>query len=547
VIQHQIPTSPTGLDVPPLTTPRHCGPNAIPTPPPPTGRRTAATSITSARLGGLLLALLSFLPCGPALAQSLTAAQAKADIALARSALEAIHPGYDRYTPRAELDAAWDALIAELDYPAQTSSGRLYRRLSSVLALIRCGHTLAELPPLLHQQRRSDATFFPFRLRLFDGRAYVFDWAGDGAQVSDGIELLAIDGRPIGDILADILPLMPLDGFTEHTRARTFEASAELMGSGFEQFYPLFYGSWWTRGSAALTLRAAGEEQEVRVVEAAPITFPRWSALDADGRGDAVEFHDGVHFELLDGNIGLLQIDSFVNYRQPVDPDEVFAPIFAALAEAQVDTLILDTRANGGGSDEPMLALLSWLQPEPFTLLDSKRVMTIDLSPWAAHLDTWDPAALVPDPARFEPRPDGMLAFVEDESTPLLVEHPGKDAAAFDGRLVILTSERNSSGVTMLLTALRQRPQTAMVGEPTGGSSTGPTAGVIYFLRLPSSGIRVRIPWIRQTLTAPGTEGFGITPDVRVERSLADTLAGRDPARETALTLARRRFRPGDR
>lgn len=44
--------------------------------------------------------------------ERLPAAEAYADIELARTTLENIHPGYDRYTERAELDALWAALEA---------------------------------------------------------------------------------------------------------------------------------------------------------------------------------------------------------------------------------------------------------------------------------------------------------------------------------------------------------------------------------------------------------------------------------------------------
>jgi hypothetical protein len=475
-------------------------------------------------------------------ARTIASEDALADLDLARDALEAIHPGYDRYTARSELDRAWEALHAALEAPASVSTILLYRGLSAVLARIRCDHTLAELPPVLQEERRQAATYFPFRLRLFDGRAYVFGSADPALKRGD--EILAIDTHPMGDIIAQILPLLPVDGFTDAVRPRTFEASGEFSGAGFEHFYPVLHGTWWNRGGATITFRD-GETGNLRAHLVQPVPLSTWRDIDWGGPAAGVEFHDGVSYEILERQrTGVLTVDSFVNYRNPVDPETVYAPIFGAFRAAGVDTLILDTRNNGGGSDDAMLGLLAWLTSGSFQLLAEQRVNTIDLSPWTDHIDTWDPAALVPDPARFEATADGGFTVIADDSTPMLIARPGRGDAAWTDRMLVLTGARNSSAVTMMLSHLEQRPATLLVGEPTGGSSTGPTAGIIFFLELPNSRIKVRVPWIRQQVAGAGTEGRGMTPAMVIETTLADALAGRDPAMEMAKRLAARKQRP---
>ena len=46
----------------------------------------------------------------PLLADEMKSAAASRDIALAREALETMHPGYDRYTTKEKLDAYWAGL-----------------------------------------------------------------------------------------------------------------------------------------------------------------------------------------------------------------------------------------------------------------------------------------------------------------------------------------------------------------------------------------------------------------------------------------------------
>lgn len=510
-------------------------------------------NLPAALAGARRLCAVLCLAALPALAEPvapelLTSADARADLRIARDALEAIHPGYDRYTPADRLDAAWAAADARLAPVAGVSPARLYAELSSVLAQIRCAHTLAELPPALAGTRRALASFFPFRVRVFDGRVFVTAVAPGpaAAGLAVGDEIVTLDGHAMGDVLARILPLLPVDGFTDHARLRTFEASGDLLGSGFEHFYPILFGEWWRQGSAGLTVRRPETQAAQRFVtlEVRPVSFDLWRTLGAAGEAWRQDFKDAVQWQLIDPGIGVLRVDTFVNYRDPVDPDSVYAPIFARFDAAGIDTLILDTRRNGGGSDDAMLSLLAWLTPRPFTLLREARVRTIDLAPWADVLSTWDAALLAPDPAGFEALADGWLRVRPDERMPALLEQQPR-ADAFTGRMLVLADGRNASAVTMMLARLHERPRTAVVGTPTGGSATGPTAGIIYFLDLPASGIRVRVPWMRQWVNAHDvSEGQGVSVDVEVRETLADVLAGRDPVMARAIELASRKQRP---
>lgn len=482
---------------------------------------------------------------GATTAASLSAEDALNDLALARDALEGIHPGYDRYTSREVLDAAWSRAEERVRAAATITDVHLYRELAQVLTAIRCDHTLAELPPAFERARREIATFFPLQLRLFEGRAYVIALDGESAgALRPGDEVVAIDGRPMADVVRQILPLLAVDGRTEYVRPSTFASSGDLLASGFEHFYPVLFGEWWRAGASTITVRRIeGDATREFSSSVRPITFDRWQAIGDQGPYRQ-NFVDAVHSEIRDNGVATLRIDTFVNYRAPVDPDEVYGPLFAEYAARRVHTLVLDTRRNGGGSDDAMLALLAWLSSEPFTLLRERRVRTIDLSPWAEHLDTWDPSALTPDPARFERVDDGDGWRVLPTSEEVMLSPQAPKPGAFTGRLLVLSSARNASAMTMLLAKLRARPATAVVGEATGGSATGPTAGVIYFLRLPASGIRVRIPWQRHWVdVGDAREGVGIVPEIEVVTTLEDVLSGRDPAFERAINLARLRPR----
>jgi hypothetical protein len=151
------------------------------------------------------------------------------------------------------------------------------------------------------------------------------------------------------------------------------------------------------------------------------------------------------------------------------------------------------------------------------------------------YLSTWNEAALYPDPAWFEPLDNGYFKLVAPglaaDSRPL---QPAE--LAFEGDLVVLIGPANSSGSTHLVAVLANAERGLLVGEKTGGAPTGATAGIIYFLTLPESGIKIRIPGQRTVMAnadrLPARDG--ITPEIPVTVSRDAYFAGRDAALDAA-------------
>jgi len=90
----------------------------------------------------------------------------------------------------------------------------------------------------------------------------------------------------------------------------------------------------------------------------------------------------------------------------------------------------------------------------------------------------------------------------------------------------------------MLIAKLHDAHRVRLVGESTGGSAEGPTAGFILFLKLPNSGITVRVPdmWNRMAISQ-FRRGYGVDPDTLVVPTLDDFLADRDPVLAAVLAL----------
>ncbi|WP_337659007.1 S41 family peptidase [Sphingorhabdus sp. Alg231-15] len=463
-------------------------------------------------------------------ATMLTPAQVASDVALAEEAYERIHPGYTRYTDAETLKAAWAAIAVKAAAQKGMTIGDFYLEIQNVLTLIRCDHTKAELPSQLAKARNVTPIYLPLRWTLIEDRAIVTIAAETG--LSRGDEIIAIDGRPIAEMIAEVVPLVPVDGYTEWSRRSGISESLEFRGGAIDHFGALL---WDIKPSATLTIAGADGAKRDVVVER--IIHRKWTALSklaADA--PAANFKDAIGFERLGSQSAYLKVDTFVNYRDPVKPKQLFDPIFDALRKEGRENLILDLRKNGGGSNDAQQALTSYLFDKPVKLATDARVKTLNHKGLEDYLWTWDKRAINPSALGFSRNDDGtysLRSFVEDLIKPV---KPAKNG--FRGKLIVLTSDSNSSASATLVALLKSSGRAVLVGEKTGGSPDGNTGGLQFTLTVPESHVRMRIPMIRYFNDLKGFEtGQGITPDKMVPLTVSAFRAGSDPALEAAKAL----------
>lgn len=462
--------------------------------------------------------------------QILTLAQIKRDVALAQDAYAQIHPGYTRYASAAEMEAAWAGILSQAEASGGMTLGQFYLAVELVLTQIRCDHTKAELPKALEAARQGKPLYLPFRWELVEGRGLI-DIVDQGLGLARGDEIISIDGRSLEDAVTATSKYIPVDGYTEWSRNLQISQSREFMGGAVDHFGALL---WDVPAEATLEIRSVSGE--LRSVIVPRIDHRAWTEIGAKA-GKASEFKDAVRFERIGDSTAYLSVDTFVNYRVPVQPQSLYEPVFRAMRDEGRDTLILDLRENGGGSTDASQGLTANLVPDARPFMTEFRVATLDHTPWNGVIGTWDPRALNPDPRGFIANADGSYTLRDGilEDTGLVTPTD----VAFDGRLIILTSRNNSSGSTNVLAHLADRPNTITIGEKTGGSAEGPTAGVIFFLTLPESDMRLRIPMFRQwNNVASFDKGLGISPEIEAPMTYSAFVAGQDPALERAKQVA---------
>jgi C-terminal processing protease CtpA/Prc len=465
---------------------------------------------------------------------TLTAEQARADVALMRTALEEAHPGLYRYVVELEIDAAF----AKLEKRAKTpiTDVELYGEISLLLATIRCDHTKAEFSEALTKYRNESPTHLPFRFKLFDKRMFVFGGDLRPQSLPRGAEILAINDQPVRAILDLLANAISIDGFTDASRQTKLAADSDLMGSDFDQFYPILYG-FAPRFKLLVKMQ---NETQAKAVTLDAITFREWVKLPWQSTAYRDEFYKSIDWKLIGNKTAILKIDTFVNYRNPVDPAAFYAGFFKVLNSAKVEHLIIDLRENGGGSGDATVALASFLLDKPFVWNKPIQQKAIRFGAWSKYVETWGDRKEIFEPPveNFRKLPSGFYERITSDATP--DQRPNAIAAdRFSGRVTVLSSPVNASGTTMLIAKLKDEKRITVVGEATGGSAEGPTAGRLFFLKLPNSGIVVRVPnyWNLMSIGS-FTRGLGVVPDIEVTNTLDDFLAGKDRVLDMAKTRA---------
>lgn len=466
----------------------------------------------------------------------ISAEDATRDVVLLRRALETVHPGLYRYASKGDIDAAFARLETAAATPITELA--LHGEIALMLAAIHCDHTKAEMSDALSSFRRDNPTHLPLRFRLIEGRMIVVSNDGQPGAPPPGSEILGINGMAVPQLLLRLSKMVAYDGRADQAIAAKLADDSDLMGDDFNENYPSLFGfpDTWQIG-----WKAVGGSEQMRAT-LKPIKFADWTNLAGPGAKYRSEFYSSVAWRM-NGKVARLGIDTFVNYRNPVQATAFLSGFFEAMRDAGTEHIILDLRKNGGGSEDVPVALGRYLIGKPFVWAKPQRYKTVRYGDLPQFFETWGDSGdrFNPPLEAFQKTADGWYdrtpvlrgSQVTDQDTRLQQQPVG--AGGFTGRLTILSGPRIGSASTMAIAQLKEKAGATIVGEDTAGSAEGPTAGSIFLMKLPASGLKVRIPeaWNRTAIDS-FEPGMGVRADQLVVPTLADFQVGRDRAVDVA-------------
>ncbi len=373
-----------------------------------------------------------------------------------------------------KLTFDWDSLY-QATIPAVLETKDIfeyYRVLQRFIASLKDGHTSVS-PPLEFWKNWST---IPVVVRLIEDKVIVTAVHNDELEktgIKVGLEVTKINGMNINDYVSTyIKPYIP------SSTSQWLDIEA--------------YGRECTRGKKSEAIRLTFKDDKGTEFERSISN----SMLDTDDkRGNLFDF------KLLDNNIGLLKISSFMG--------EHFAQEFDSIYQltSNASSLIIDIRGNGGGYSTNSVYVLSHLTNQKFKMSD------------------WSSPIYIPAFASWKYPKEWNSSKSEDYS-------PVKGKPIFEKPVVLLIDARTFSSAEDFCVGFRTMKRGLIVGTPSGGS----TGNAITF-ELPGGGL-VDI-CTKKDIYSDGTEfvGIGIIPDIEVKETISSVLSTLNS--ETDYTLAK--------
>lgn len=438
-----------------------------------------------------------------------------------------MHPGLYRYATSSETAARFDALAQ--DWSRDQPLASAYLLLSRFLATIRCGHTYANF----YNQKSAVATALfagpdklPFHFRWIGERMVV---TNHGGALARGTEVTAIDGRPVFEILRDLMKFARADGSNDAKRLAQLEVQGR---DGFETF-DVFYALTRNKPGAPFAVTATTPSGASRTVMLPPIELAARRTQNPQIKPDPHAPKWTLTFD--SGNIAILRMPDWAVYNSKWDWLAFLDQSFEEIARRTLRALIVDLRGNEGGNDCGDEIVARCIDSNLPRLTYERRVRFRTAPPaLTPYLDTWDPSFKTLG-AGAEAVGDGFFRLVEDGSdsrAPIKPKSP-----RFNGKLVVLVDATNSSATFQFADLVQSNGLGVLVGSPTGGNRRGINGGAFFFLRLPNSGLEADLPLIG-TFSAKPQPDAGLVPDVHVTETAADIATGRDAVLERAIKIA---------
>lgn len=350
---------------------------------------------------------------------------------------------------------------------ATKTTDEYYRVLERFYALLQDGHSNVYSPAVIEGK----VSRLALRTRLVDGHLLVI---GSRSPIADlqglrpGDEILTINGAPaVAWADQNVKPYVSASS-PQGRETRTFE-------------YVPFFAPVGTRF-------VLGTENPAGKLETHTLVVAKESEIAKPP----------FEFRMLPGNVAYVALNNFESNAAAEEWDKDWSAIQKA------NSLILDLRENGGGSDSVGYHILASLitKDSPGELSRSTK--------WIASYRAWGDAET---PLRY----------------PVNMIHPDP-VRHFAGSVAMLISPRTFSAGEDMVVAFAQAHRGALVGEPTGGSSGQPLT-----FKLPGGGI-ARI-CTKHDSFADGREfiGVGVVPDLPVHITRTDIVEGRDPVLASAV------------
>jgi hypothetical protein len=466
------------------------------------------------------------------------------DFSVLRKVLEEAHIGLYRYSSKKTIDSLMDAQFAKVNRPMTELD--FFRIINPVMTGIRDEHTFlmpsvkywnSEIGQTVYTGNTSPSTakLFPFFIKIIKNRIFIDNNLSADANIPDGTEILAINGKTAAEVLQILLPTIHTNGFVETFRYRNLEQfSLQQTYNRFMVNYALFIEK---PEAFHLAIKKPGSAKKETVVINALTSkdiynyyWRRYSAInDVKKRTE-----NPIEFKAINAKTAYLRLSDFHDNtwrKYNLSYSTEYRNDFSFLKANKTENLIIDLRNNEGGNLGIGMDLLQYILTSSYRPYNYHECINYRYPQFQQYLR--DPNAITrfPDSVfittasnTFRSNPQ---VKTETWSRPMQpVSNPYK------GKIYILINGATGSAASIFATLIRvNRKDAVFVGEEGGGDMEGPVSGGGMDIFLPHTKIRADIPFIKRVVNLngyPHQPGRGIIPDYSVSTTVDDMVGKRD-------------------
>jgi hypothetical protein len=355
-----------------------------------------------------------------------------------------------------------------------------YKILTPLTSNLGCMHTAIWMPDDFWQM--DTGNLFPLKIKLIEDYVVVAGSYNDPIQLPLGSIILAINNRPVNEIIEEMKANYSADAFNIYFIISQIEKRFSMIYASRFGFPEKYFVTFASPGSSTRQTREVipADIQSVKKDVFKNFTNPE------------------LTFRLLEGKtvIAIMTINSFIYYDRVSFFKNFIDSCFNVIDEKNIKNLILDLRGNDGGDPFCAVHLFSYLEQEPF--------------PYFAE-------------------PYGKYAKFASPIPPAEKQ--------FTGNLYTLLDGRCASTNGHFCSLLKYHKIGKFIGTPSGASYKC-NAGKDTEICLDNTGFLLNFG--RETFAA-AVKGMDktkpIMPDFYITQSYRDFLDGRDLFIETALKL----------
>ena len=426
------------------------------------------------------------------------------------------HPGFYRYNSKDDFAKYIDSIKSTIkDSLTELES---FLKLKLIITKIHCLHSGISLPKEYKDYLNQQPNLFPFQVYFNDNKAYVVKNYSATTSILAGDEILSINGQSIDKITAQLLSLIPSDGYNLTMKYRTL----------YLQF-PSWYRSIDLSENFATVIKQNNIEKTYQIKGAKFNDIVQDGFLREPARTKQLEFK-------IENNIGFLTIHSFAQTdikKTKQDFKEFIDQTFTEIKTNKIQNLIVDLRDNTGGSDPYAAYFTSYFFDKPFRYWDrievtdaiAKEIKGVVLKLYYRkpiqknNVWLWQKAKHVCD-----------FDFYEEQK-------PAQNN--FSGKTYVLINGFCMSSCADVAAILSFNKKATFIGQETGGGYQGNTSGMIPDSKVQPFDFTLTVPLQKyfNSVDTLKNIGRGTMPDHAVNMTINEILKGEDKELQTTLDL----------